>query len=124
MKRTLSLVAVAAIAAAAAFFVIVAVRRRRHGSHDRRRSFTFRRRTRSRSLSPRRRRRHGKTIFKVDEHGPDQARLRDRRQEDQDARHNKTATLTVTLKKGKKYPYMCTVPGHAAAGMKGVFRST
>ena len=32
----------------------------------------------------------------------------------------KTATLTVTLKAGK-YPYKCTVPGHAAAGMKGTF---
>jgi hypothetical protein len=28
-----------------------------------------------------------------------------------------------TLKKGK-HPYKCTVPGHAAAGMKGVFTST
>jgi iron uptake system component EfeO len=34
--------------------------------------------------------------------------------------HGKTAKLTVTLKKGK-YAYSCTVPGHAAAGMKGVF---
>jgi nitrite reductase (NO-forming) len=32
----------------------------------------------------------------------------------------KSATLTVTLKKGK-FPYLCTVPGHAAAGMKGTF---
>ena len=32
----------------------------------------------------------------------------------------KTATIVVTLKKGK-LPYLCTVPGHAAAGMKGVF---
>ena len=32
----------------------------------------------------------------------------------------KTAKLTVTLKAGK-YPYMCTVAGHAAAGMKGTF---
>jgi plastocyanin len=32
----------------------------------------------------------------------------------------KTAKLTVTLKAGK-YPYKCTVPGHAAAGMKGTF---
>src|SRR5262249_58341504 len=32
----------------------------------------------------------------------------------------KTAKLVVTLKKGK-YPFLCTVPGHAAAGMKGVF---
>ena len=30
----------------------------------------------------------------------------------------KTRTLTVTLKKGT-YSYRCTVPGHAAAGMKG-----
>ena len=32
----------------------------------------------------------------------------------------KTATLVMTLKKGR-YPYLCTVPGHAAAGMKGTF---
>jgi uncharacterized cupredoxin-like copper-binding protein len=32
----------------------------------------------------------------------------------------KTAKLVVTLKKGR-HPYLCTVPGHAAAGMKGVF---
>jgi uncharacterized cupredoxin-like copper-binding protein len=37
--------------------------------------------------------------------------------------HNKSATLVVTLKKGK-YPYKCTVPGHAAAGMKGTFTAT
>jgi uncharacterized cupredoxin-like copper-binding protein len=33
----------------------------------------------------------------------------------------KTARLVVTFKKKGKYPYLCTVPGHAAAGMKGVF---
>ena len=32
----------------------------------------------------------------------------------------KTATLTVTLKAGK-FPYLCTLPGHAAAGMRGTF---
>jgi uncharacterized cupredoxin-like copper-binding protein len=32
----------------------------------------------------------------------------------------KSGKLTVTLKTGK-YPYKCTVPGHAAAGMKGIF---
>jgi uncharacterized cupredoxin-like copper-binding protein len=37
--------------------------------------------------------------------------------------HNKSATFVVTLKKGK-YPYKCTVPGHAAAGMKGTFTAT
>ena len=32
----------------------------------------------------------------------------------------KSATLTVTFKKSARVPYTCTVPGHAAAGMKGV----
>ena len=31
-----------------------------------------------------------------------------------------TAKLVVTLKQGN-YPYLCTVPGHAEAGMKGTF---
>lgn len=34
-----------------------------------------------------------------------------------------SATLTVTLKKGKA-KYICTVPGHAAEGMKGVLKVT
>jgi uncharacterized cupredoxin-like copper-binding protein len=33
----------------------------------------------------------------------------------------KTAKLVVSFKKKAKYPYLCTVPGHAAAGMKGLF---
>ena len=37
---------------------------------------------------------------------------------------NKSASITVMLKKGKKYTYICTVPGHAAAGMKGSFKAT
>ena len=32
-----------------------------------------------------------------------------------------TATLTITFKKGGKFKYLCTVPGHAAAGMRGTF---
>ena len=35
----------------------------------------------------------------------------------------KTAILTVTLTKGKS-AYKCTVPGHAAAGMKGTLKVT
>jgi uncharacterized cupredoxin-like copper-binding protein len=31
-----------------------------------------------------------------------------------------TKTLTVTVSKAGKYEYLCTVPGHAATGMKGV----
>jgi uncharacterized cupredoxin-like copper-binding protein len=33
----------------------------------------------------------------------------------------KTTRIVVTFKKKGKYTYHCTVPGHAAAGMKGVF---
>jgi len=33
----------------------------------------------------------------------------------------RTAKLVVTFKKKGRYPYSCTVPGHASAGMNGVF---
>ena len=33
----------------------------------------------------------------------------------------KKATLTVTITKPGKYQFLCTVTGHAAAGMKGTF---
>jgi uncharacterized cupredoxin-like copper-binding protein len=33
-----------------------------------------------------------------------------------------TAKLVVSFKKKGTYPYRCTVPGHAEAGMKGVFK--
>lgn len=38
--------------------------------------------------------------------------------------HGQSATLRVTFLKKGHYTYMCTVPGHAAAGMKGVFTIT
>ena len=31
-----------------------------------------------------------------------------------------TGTLTVNITKAGKYEYLCTVSGHAAAGMKGI----
>jgi uncharacterized cupredoxin-like copper-binding protein len=34
----------------------------------------------------------------------------------------KTAKLDVSFKKKGTYRYLCTVPGHAEAGMKGVFK--
>ncbi len=34
----------------------------------------------------------------------------------------KSAKLTVRFKKKGSYRYLCTVPGHAAAGMRGVFK--
>jgi len=34
---------------------------------------------------------------------------------------DKTAKLVVSFTKKGKYAYLCTVPGHAQAGMKGTF---
>ena len=35
--------------------------------------------------------------------------------------HGKSNTLRITFARKGNYPYKCTVPGHAAAGMSGVF---
>jgi uncharacterized cupredoxin-like copper-binding protein len=35
---------------------------------------------------------------------------------------HKTAKVSVTFKKKGSYRYLCTVPGHAQLGMKGVFK--
>ncbi len=58
---------------------------------------------------------------RLQERRPRAARLQDRRQETPLIQPGKTAKLVVSFKKAGKYPYLCTVPGHAAAGMKGVF---
>jgi uncharacterized cupredoxin-like copper-binding protein len=34
-------------------------------------------------------------------------------------RKGKAASITVSFKKAGKYAFLCTVPGHAAGGMKG-----
>jgi uncharacterized cupredoxin-like copper-binding protein len=38
--------------------------------------------------------------------------------------HGQSATLRVVFLRRGHYPYKCTVPGHAALGMKGVFTIT
>ena len=38
--------------------------------------------------------------------------------------HGQSATLRIVFLRKGHYPYKCTVPGHAAAGMKGVFTIT
>jgi len=35
-----------------------------------------------------------------------------------------SATLAVTVAKAGNYEYLCTVPGHAAGGMKGILKVT
>jgi len=37
-------------------------------------------------------------------------------------RGGRTATVRVTLRSGRRYTYICTVPGHEEAGMKGRLR--
>ncbi len=33
----------------------------------------------------------------------------------------KSAEMTVNLQAGRRYTYLCDVPGHAALGMQGTF---
>jgi uncharacterized cupredoxin-like copper-binding protein len=66
---------------------------------------------------------HGKTTFKVVNKGKVKHDFAIAGKKTKMLKPHQSATLTVTLKKGK-HPYKCTVPGHAQLGMKGVFKST
>jgi len=65
--------------------------------------------------------RHGLFIFKVTNRGHVKHDFKIAGKKTPLISPGKTATLKVTIKKGSN-PYMCTVPGHAAAGMKGVVK--
>ena len=67
---------------------------------------------------------HGKVTFKVTNKGHIQHDFKIAGKKTKLLGPGKSATLTVTLAKGKKYTYICTVPGHAQAGMKGTFKAT
>jgi quinohemoprotein ethanol dehydrogenase len=62
----------------------------------------------------------GKVTFKVVNNGgiPHNMRINDQQTPNIDP--GESATLEVTFTKPGKYPYLCTIPGHAEAGMKGV----
>jgi uncharacterized cupredoxin-like copper-binding protein len=66
---------------------------------------------------------HGKVVFKLVNKGRLKHDFKIAGKKTPKIGHNKTATLRVTLKKGK-HPYVCTVDSHSKFGMKGVFRST
>ena len=66
---------------------------------------------------------HGRVTFKLVNKGVLKHDFKIAGKKTKQLGHNKTATLTVTLKKGK-HAYICTVDSHARFGMKGVFRST
>jgi uncharacterized cupredoxin-like copper-binding protein len=66
---------------------------------------------------------HGKVVFKVVNKGVIAHDFKIAGKKTKLLAKGKSATLTVTLKKGK-HPYIYTVDSHAKLGMKGVFKST
>jgi uncharacterized cupredoxin-like copper-binding protein len=119
MKRIVSLVAVAAVASVTVF-AVVAYAGSNHATATTikvgAKEFKF---TLSKKSAP-----HGKVTFKVKNNGHIKHDYKIAGKKTKMLSPGKSATLTVTLKKGKKYTYICTVPGHAAAGMKGTFKAT
>jgi uncharacterized cupredoxin-like copper-binding protein len=117
MKRTLSALAATAVAATA--FVVLApfanARTTTTTITVKAKEFKF--------ILSKKKARHGKVTFKVTNTGTIAHDFKIAGKKTKLLQPHKTATLTVTLKKGK-HPYTCTVPGHSAAGMKGVFTST
>jgi uncharacterized cupredoxin-like copper-binding protein len=123
MKRITFLAGVATLSAAAVFFALSPFAGARSSTAQSttvkvtaKDTFRF---VLSRKSAP-----HGKVTFKVTNKGHLKHDFKIAGKKTKLLGHNKTATLTVTLKKGKKYTYLCTVPGHAAAGMKGTFKAT
>lgn len=68
--------------------------------------------------------RRGVVVFKVTNAGALQHDFQIKGRKTSLLSHGKSATLRVTFLRKGTYPYKCTVPGHAAAGMKGVFTIT
>ncbi len=118
MKRIITLVAVLAVAATTFAVVAYAGSSRASATTVKvgAKEFKF---TLSRKSAP-----HGKVTFKVTNKGHIKHDFKIAGKKTKMLSPGKSASLTVTLKKGKKYKYICTVPGHAAAGMKGTFKAT
>jgi uncharacterized cupredoxin-like copper-binding protein len=68
--------------------------------------------------------RRGVVIFRVTNVGAVQHDFEIKGRKTRLLAHGQTATLRVTFLRKGHYPYECTVPGHASAGMKGVFTIT
>ena len=68
--------------------------------------------------------RRGVVVFKVTNVGAVQHDFQISGRKTRLLSHGQSATLRVTFLRKGHYPYKCTVPGHAAAGMKGVFTIT
>jgi plastocyanin len=119
MKRIVSVVAAAAVAATTVFAVVAYAGPSAATATAVKvtaKDFRF---TLSRRTAP-----HGKVTFTVTNKGPSPHDFKIAGHKTKLLRKGKSAALTVTLTKGKTYTYICTVPGHAAAGMKGRFKAT
>ncbi len=118
MKRIVSLLAAAAVVAATLFVVAPLASARTAATTIKvtAKDFKF---TLSKKSAP-----HGKVTFKVTNKGPSPHDFKIAGKKTKLLKKGKSATLTVTLKKGKKYTFICTVPGHAQLGMKGSFKAT
>jgi uncharacterized cupredoxin-like copper-binding protein len=67
---------------------------------------------------------HGTVVFKVTNKGSIQHDFAINGKKTKLLSKGASATLTVTFAKAGSFAYKCTVPGHAAAGMKGVLKVT
>jgi uncharacterized cupredoxin-like copper-binding protein len=66
----------------------------------------------------------GVVIFKITNVGKLSHDFMIKRRKTKLLKHGQSATLRVVFLAKGHYHYLCTVPGHAAAGMKGVFTVT
>jgi uncharacterized cupredoxin-like copper-binding protein len=118
MKRIATLAAVLAVAAVSVF-TVVAYAGSNHATATTikvtAKEFKF---TLSKKSAP-----HGKVTFKVTNKGHVSHDFKINGKKTKLLSPGKSASLTVTLKKGS-FKYICTVPGHAAAGMKGTFKAS
>lgn len=64
----------------------------------------------------------GAVVFRVVNHGKVAHDFKIAGRKTSIIKPGKSAVLRVVFRKAGRYPYLCTVPGHAAAGMKGVLK--
>jgi uncharacterized cupredoxin-like copper-binding protein len=67
---------------------------------------------------------HGKVTFKLVNIGKLAHDIRIDGKTSKKIKPGKKGTFVVTFKKKGKFKYVCPIPGHAAAGMKGVLKVT
>jgi len=118
MKRILSLVAVLAVAATTVFTVVAYAGSNRTAATTVTVTIKNFRFTLSKTSAP-----AGKVTFKVKNLDSVKHDFKIAGKKTPLLAKNKSKSFTVTLKKGKKYTFICTVPTHAAAGMKGTFKA-